>query len=124
MLACGIDFGTTNSVAAVAHAGEDQATVVCQEPSCILIVNTTSGHRLYVGQEAIDRYLHVSEPARFVKSMKSVLPDLSFTTTNVFGRDYAPEHLARPVLARLKEQVEARTGQGMHRCSEFLKRVN
>ncbi len=111
VLACGIDFGTTNSVAAVARAGDEQATVVAQEPSCILIVDEASGHRLYVGQEAVDRYLHEKAPARFVKSMKSVLPDLSFTTTNVFGRHYGPEHLARPVLSRLKEEAEARTGQ-------------
>ena len=113
MFVCGIDFGTTNSVAAVARPGEGSAAVVAQEPSCILIVDESAGHRLYVGQEAVDRYLHVTAPARFVKSMKSVLPDLSFTTTNIFGRHYGPEHLARPVLSRLKEQIEARTGQPM-----------
>ena len=113
MFACGIDFGTTNSVAAIARPGEGSAVVVAQEPSCILIVDESAGHRLYVGQEAVDRYLHVTAPARFVKSMKSVLPDLAFTTTNIFGRHYGPEHLARPVLRRLKEQVEARTGQPM-----------
>jgi hypothetical chaperone protein len=107
---CGIDFGTTNSVAAVARTGGDRATVVAQEPSCILIVNEAAGHRLYVGREAVDRYLHTTAPARFVKSMKSVLPDLSFTTTNVFGRHYGPEHLARPVLSRLKGQAEAAAG--------------
>ncbi len=107
---CGIDFGTSNSVVAIARREDEHATVVASEPSCILIVDESVGHRLYVGQEALQRYLKVTVPARFVKSMKSLLPDTSFTTTRVFGRAYGPEHLVRPILSALKERAERATG--------------
>jgi hypothetical chaperone protein len=110
---CGIDFGTSNSAVAIARRGENRATIVAAEPSCILIVDEGPSHRLYVGREALELYLATSRPSRFVKSIKSVLPDPSFTTTNVFGRAYAPEHLVRPILSSLRAAAEAAAGEAV-----------
>ena len=106
----GIDFGTTNSVAAVAHPGR-KPEVAAAGPSCILIESGPTGQRLLVGEEALQRYLHTTLPARFVKSIKTILPDKGFHTTRVFGRPYAPENLVRPILADLKARTEALLGE-------------
>jgi hypothetical chaperone protein len=112
---CAIDFGTSNSVVAVAHEGGLGVEVIASEPSCILITDDGASQKLYVGDDAIANYRGSADGTRFVKSMKSLLSDPGFESTRVFGRTYTAAHLVRPVLRHLKERAEARTGQEITR---------
>jgi hypothetical chaperone protein len=114
---CGIDFGTTNSVAALARAdgAACSARVVASEPSCVLVTDDGSTQKLFVGDEAIARYRGSAKETRFVKSMKSVLSDPGFTSTKIFGRPYTASHLARPVIAELKARLERELGEPVTR---------
>lgn len=123
---CGIDFGTTNSVAAIACADggrgaaptggtKGQARVVASEPSCLLVTDDGSTQKLFVGDDAIARYRGSAKETRFVKSMKSVLSDPGFTSTKIFGRPYTAAHLARPVIAELKRRLERELGEPVTR---------
>ena len=112
-LSCAIDFGTSNSVAALATAAGVE--VVASEPSCILITDDRASQRLYVGHDAISHYRGTAENTRFVKSMKSLLSDPGFESTRVFGRSYTAAHLVRPVIRDLKEKAEARAGREITR---------
>ncbi len=113
--ACGIDFGTTNSVAAIARTDPAEPEIVAEEPSCLLVTDDGARQRLYVGREAIARYRGEPGSTRFVKSMKSVLADPGFVSTKIFGRTYTPQHLVRPVLAHLKAKAEEAVGEPVRR---------
>src|SRR5258706_12650288 len=112
---CAIDFGTSNSVVAIARPGAPRPQVVAAEPSCILITDDRSSQKLYVGNEAIAHYRGASDAARFVKSMKSLLSDPGFQSTRIFGRTYTAAHLVRPVLSHLKLQAEGAVGEPVTR---------
>jgi len=110
---CAIDFGTSNSVVALASRAPDGSAaveIVAAEPSCILITDDRASQRLYVGDDAISHYRGAADTTRFVKSMKSLLSDPGFESTRVFGRAWTAAHLVRPVLRHLKERAEARVG--------------
>ncbi len=113
--ACGIDFGTTNSVVTLARGGRPGPEIVAEEPSCLLVTDDGARQRLYVGREAIARYRGEPGSTRFVKSMKSVLSDPGFGATKIFGRAYTPQHLVRPVLAHLKQRAEEALGEPIRR---------
>jgi hypothetical chaperone protein len=113
--ACGIDFGTTNSVVAISRADRPEPEVVASEPSCILVTDDPARQQVFVGREAIARYRGKPGSTRFVKSMKSVLSDPGFVSTKIFGRTYSPQHLVRPVLALLKEKAEEAVGEPVRR---------
>ncbi len=113
--ACAIDFGTTNSVVALAREGAPKPQVVASEPSCILITDDRSTQRLYAGNDAIAHYRGAADTTRFVKSMKSLLSDPGFQSTRVFGRTYTAAHLVRPVLSHLKALAERELGETIHR---------
>ncbi len=108
---CAIDFGTTNSVVAIARAGASGPRVIASEPSCILITDDGATQRLHVGNEAVSRFRGSAETTRFVKSMKSLLSDPGFQSTRIFGRTYTAAHLVRPVLAHLKQIAEREAGE-------------
>jgi hypothetical chaperone protein len=113
--ACAIDFGTSNSVVAVARPEAPRPQVVASEPSCILITDDRSVQRLFVGNDAIAHYRGASDTTRFVKSMKSLLSDPGFQSTRIFGRTYTAAHLVRPVLSHLKLKAEAVVGEPVTR---------
>lgn len=112
---CGIDFGTSNSVVAIAGEGVRKAEVVVSEPSCLLVVDDGAHQAQYVGREAIARYRGPSQRTRFVKSMKTILSDPAFQQTRIHGRSYGAPQLARPILVHLKETAERRLGHRIDR---------
>jgi len=114
VLACGIDFGTSNSLAAVAGP---KGVAVCDidpvnaDPQLLpslLYFSRRGWHR--IGRAATHAYQHDPD-GRFVRALKSALPDYSPEDTfRMFKESYTVAGLARLVLSRIKEQVEAACG--------------
>jgi hypothetical chaperone protein len=111
--AIGIDFGTTNTV--VALAGEDGARLVTFPRDDESIVAFRSALSFYApaddpdarvvdaGPWAIDAYVEEPLETRFIQSFKSYAASPLFTDTHVLGRRFRFEDLLSAFLLRLKE---------------------
>ncbi len=60
--------------------------------------------------------VEVNSPGRLFQSLKTLLRHSGFRGTEVFGRQYQIEELVAMILTRLREQVEAETGQQVERA--------
>ncbi len=110
----GLDFGTTNSALAIVRNG--QVDVIAADE------NNRTGKTLrsvlffeeeknvFVGQEAIARYIEKGGEGRFLQSIKSFLPSALFEYTMINSRKYVIEDLIAILLRRLKEKGEASLG--------------
>jgi hypothetical chaperone protein len=104
--AIGIDFGTTNSVVAMARA--DGSVVTLRHPtgevfrSVLCFWAGADGRpRDAAGPEAIEAYLDDPVASRLIMSMKSYLAQASFTETRILGRSWSLEALVGLFLRRL-----------------------
>lgn len=149
----GLDFGTTNSSAAV-YDGRDLRLLpldrVNVNPYVLrsTLFMTREGAP-YIGREAINRFtegnvgreidyewkyvgeaevtladvgtvmqalyvnVDANAPGRLFQSLKTGLRDSSFTSTNVFGKNYTLEALIAVVLRMMLERIEAHLGQAV-----------
>lgn len=114
----GIDFGTTNSVAAVAREGASELvaldTPAGREPVfrsalCYWEDDAPGGIAHEAGAWAIAEYLDFPQGSRFLQSFKSVAASASFEHASVFERRYRFEEIGRHFLAHLR----ARAGGAM-----------
>lgn len=115
-IAFGLDFGTTNSVLAIAK-GNNNVAIIDIDPSSpspktlksVLFFDEEGG--INIGQEAIDQYVDYSGMCgRFMQSIKAFLPDRSFKETYVFGRRYEIEDLITLILKTIKHRGELHVG--------------
>jgi hypothetical chaperone protein len=96
--AIGIDFGTTNSVAALRGADGTLRTLrlpggdVFRSVLCFW-AGADGRPRDAAGPAAIDAYLESPLDSRLIMSMKSYLAQRSFTETRILGRAYGLESL-------------------------------
>ncbi len=108
----GLDFGTTNSVAALAGAGDDPRLValdgaasggeVFRTALCFWQDDTVAGgHAVEAGPAAIREYLEDPSGSRFLQSFKSVAASASFESAPVFARRYRFEEIGRLFLDKL-----------------------
>jgi hypothetical chaperone protein len=115
----GLDFGTTNSVAAVARgdgaelvtlAGPDGAEAVFRSALCFWEDGDAAGGLgVEAGPWAIREYLDFPEGSRFIQSFKSVAASASFEHATVFERRLRFEDLGRRFVALMA----ARAGGAM-----------
>ncbi|HUT34501.1 MAG TPA: Hsp70 family protein [Planctomycetota bacterium] len=106
--AIGIDFGTTNCVAAVVRDGVPQVIPVDGSPLMPSIVSFTEDGAVLVGQAAkARRWL---APESTIASFKRFLADPAKRWT-IFGRTYTPVDVAALLLRRLREAAEAFLGE-------------
>ena len=114
MLQVGIDFGTTNSVIALAGAdgttrsmrfGTDQ---VFRSVLCFWTEEQRSGVGLHhaAGPEAIAAYLDDPLDSRLIMSLKTYLAQRSFVETRIFGRRFALPDLVAHFLQALAGAAE------------------
>jgi hypothetical chaperone protein len=99
----GIDFGTSNSVLAVLNTETHEIVKVNNESSLIYFKD---GENFYIGKEAISQYISNNMKGRLLKSIKTLLPQSSFTFTYIFGKKYTAEDLVCLILSFLKIQAD------------------
>jgi hypothetical chaperone protein len=109
--ALGLDFGTTNSVAALANGGEsrlvsfagNQATgEVFRSALCFWHDSDVKGGMAHeAGPWAIAEYLEFPEDSRFLQSFKSVAASPIFETANIFEKRFRFEELGRMFLDKM-----------------------
>jgi hypothetical chaperone protein len=109
--ALGLDFGTTNSVAALADGGDsqlvefagEQATgAVFRSALCFWHDEAVKGGMAHeAGPWAIEEYMEYPEDSRFLQSFKSVAASPIFETANVFEKRFRFEELGQMFLKRM-----------------------
>ena len=115
----GLDFGTTNSVAAVAR-GDVADLIALESPTGTDAVfrsalcfwedeDVRGGIAAEAGPWAIAEYLDFPQGSRFIQSFKSVAASAAFETASVFERRYRFEELGAAFL----DKMIARSGGAM-----------
>ena len=112
----GLDFGTTNSVAAVARGGQaelvsldapDGADAVFRSALCFWEDERGRGGVLSeAGPWAIREYLDFPQGSRFLQSFKSVAANASFDTASVFDRRMRFEELGQLFVAKMAARAK------------------
>ncbi len=110
----GLDFGTTNSVAAV--VGSDGTVETAQfihqglsEPVCrsaMSFFSTGGASLVEIGPWAVDRYLADPMDCRFLQSFKTFAASASFTSTAIHGRPWRYEDLMAAFIEKMLEKGE------------------
>ena len=107
----GLDFGTTDSVAAVARggvselvplAGPDGSSPVFR--SALRFWEEVTRVAVEAGPWAIREYLEYPEGSRFIQSFKTVAASPSFEHATIFERRYSFEDLGRTFLRKMGER--------------------
>lgn len=123
----GIDFGTTNTVLAVAGDDGGVATAtftVDGEPAggCQTVLTFTATDersapvQIEIGPWAIRRYLAAPAECRFVQSPKSYLGSRLFQETRILGRPYRLEDIVAAFLGELMARAEGLEGASVGAC--------
>jgi len=109
--ALGLDFGTTNSVAALADGGESRLVEfagkhatgdVFRSALCFWHDEAVKGGMAHeAGPWAIAEYMDYPEDSRFLQSFKSVAASPIFETANVFEKRFRFEELGQMFLKRM-----------------------
>ena len=116
----GLDFGTTNSVAAqIQEDGQprlvafgDNVDPVFRSALCFWHEEgVRGGVAVEAGPFAIAEYLAFPEDSRFIQSFKSVAASPNFESASVFDRRYRFEELGRLFLDRLTAHAGGRLGR-------------
>lgn len=108
----GIDFGTSNSGIAVMKDGSGMVIQGNSKSdktlsSVLFFPKPSSGlFYVYVGEEAIQKYIETGMEGRLIQSIKTVLPDKSFDYTIIHGETYRIEDLIKIIIADLKEKAD------------------
>lgn len=123
--ALGFDFGTTNSVAALADEGgstlvrldgPERADPVFRSALCFWQDEAERGGLgVAAGPWAIAEYLDFPEGSRFLQSFKSVAASASFEHAIVFERRLRFEELGRTVLALMAARAQGALAGGARR---------
>lgn len=110
----GIDFGTTNTVLALAGADGPASLVRFAAPegelfafrSCLSFQappEAPTERRIAAGPWAIEAYVEDPAETRFIQSFKSFAAQASFTETQILGRRYRFEDLLSTFLLKVRE---------------------
>lgn len=107
----GLDFGTTNSVAAIAGNGKAKL-VPLQAPaglnsvyrSALCFWEEEARVEVEAGPWAIAEYLQYPEGSRFIQSFKTVAASLAFEQATIFQRRYRFEDLGRLFVKKMSER--------------------
>jgi hypothetical chaperone protein len=103
-LSTGIDFGTTNTVVAIARPGQKPRAIAFHDGGelsdiyrSVLCFEQLSASRFdveaHAGMQAIRAYLNSAHETRFIQSFKSHVASTAFDETRIFGRGYKFEDL-------------------------------
>jgi len=110
----GLDFGTTNSALAVLNVATNQIEKIFTAPSVLFFPAVQQSYETVnyqVGEEAIQEYVASQMKGRFMKSIKRILPNKSFTHTRIASKNFKAEDLVAMILSFLKTQADDYLGQ-------------
>ena len=114
-MSVGIDFGTTNSVAAtadargdvrVAHHGAERRSGNFRSILCFVKTGSRAGPQILAGPEAMDAYREYGSDCRLIQSVKSMAANPHFTGTLIFGKRFTTEELISLILKGLRASAE------------------
>lgn len=114
-IACGIDFGTSNTTVAIAQGNDDQITLVPLEDEHLTIPSTiffpAESSTVVFGRKAINAHI-AQEDGRFMRSFKRVLgTSLMKEGTHVCGRKTKFENIIGHFINDIKNQAELLAGR-------------
>ena len=119
--ALGLDFGTTNSVAAISR-GDAAELVLFDGPEAkdavfrsALCFWEEDGLSVDAGPWAIQEYLAFPQDSRFLQSFKSVAASASFEYATIFDRRYSFEDIGRLFLKKMAARAGGALDQGAAR---------
>ncbi len=104
----GIDFGTSNSVLAIANKETKEIKHVISEQS---VIHFTESSQISIGKKAVEHYIQNNLKGRLLKSVKTLLPQASFTFTYIYGKKYTAEDLVCLLLKSLKKEADEYLGE-------------
>ncbi|HZF95469.1 MAG TPA: Hsp70 family protein [Allosphingosinicella sp.] len=120
--AVGLDFGTTNSVAAVARDGVSELVAlsgpISSDPvfrSALCFWEDEARIAVEAGPWAIAEYLEFPEGSRFIQSFKAVAASPSFEHATIFERRYRFEDLGRAFVGKMSQRSGGALGGGAAR---------
>jgi len=114
-VACGIDFGTSNTTVAIAEGNDDQIILVPVEEEHLTIPSTiffpTESPALVFGRKAINAHI-AQEEGRFMRSFKRVLgTSLMKEGTHINGRKIKFENIIGHFIEDIKNKAEQLTNR-------------
>jgi hypothetical chaperone protein len=104
----GIDFGTSNSVLVALNTSTREIVKVNSQSSLIYFQDAQN---IFIGNEAIKKYISNNMKGRLLKSIKTLLPQSSFTFTYIYGKKYTAEDLVCLILEYLKAEADQYFGE-------------
>lgn len=120
MTACGLDFGTSNSALSIHHDGKVRMVEIDPKndninylKSVLYFYRDEEGEEIYTGEEAVEEYILNGTEGRYMQSIKTFLPDESFTDTVINRKNYAIDELVALILKDLKAKGERATGDSI-----------
>lgn len=130
--AIGIDFGTTNTAAAVLL--ENGAVKLLEltrpsaespdvDPTLMKTLEYFPNRReAFYGQDAIDQYFTRDMEGRFLQSIKKLLPNTEFQGTSIFGAFASLEDLIARFLTETRKRIERELGSPIEGVPVFMGR--
>ncbi|MCL2017550.1 MAG: Hsp70 family protein [Alphaproteobacteria bacterium] len=116
-ISTGIDFGTTNSTAAITDI--DGVRLVPLEATHTTIPTALyfpgDSHKVYFGRDAVAQYIDGNSDGRLMRSIKRILgsPLMNTTGTKVGGQLLAFEEIIKTFIRYLKEKIDSAAGMGI-----------
>lgn len=104
----GIDFGTSNSVLSILDTNKKEIVKTFRQSSLLYFKDNK---QFFVGNESIQQYLTNNMNGRLLKSIKTLLPQSSFSFTYIFGKKFFAEDLVALVLSFLKNEADQFLGE-------------
>ena len=109
----GLDFGTSNSAIAAIMNNEIRLLDIDRHnpiqnslKSVLYFIKEGRKRKAYVGYEAVKEYIATGGEGRCLQSIKTFLPDSSFTETEILYKTYTLEELIAFILRTMKERGE------------------
>lgn len=114
----GIDFGTTNTVVAVADAQKNVRVLELDPTSSqknLLksLLYFPKRNEAYFGNKAIEEYAERGMEGRFFQSIKRLLPNPEFTGTSLFGQHAGVDDLIARFLRETRTRIEKSLGHSI-----------
>lgn len=114
-LAIGIDFGTSNTVAAILEADGKTRVLKLDGESNLLksLLYFPTRNESFMGKKAIEHYFDRGMEGRFFQSIKRLLPNPDFSGTSLFGKHASVEDLISRFLSGLRTIIETEIGSNL-----------